>query len=138
MRYSYYEFRQLLQNASILLENATVITKCVNFITKYDSCYQMCRLLQNAFVPIQRIFIIEYLEYLSFNTIVLITHPLSQPVFTCSKSAIETSENWKLCQIVSNLTRNIPERWRHSDVVIVNFQQILLIVEVFSLLTVSK
>ena len=62
MRYSYDEFRQLLQNAPILLQNATVIIKCVNFITKYDSCYKMCRFLQNAFVPAQRIFIIEYLE----------------------------------------------------------------------------
>ena len=61
---TYYKMRQgcLLQNAIFLLWISTVITKCVNFITKYGSCYKMCRLLQNAFVPIQIIFIIEDLE----------------------------------------------------------------------------
>ena len=43
--------RSLLQNASrFLLQNATVITKCDDFITKYDSYYKMRRLLQIATV----------------------------------------------------------------------------------------
>ena len=39
-----------LQNAAVLLQNATVITKCDDFITKYNSYYKMRRLLQIATV----------------------------------------------------------------------------------------
>ena len=46
----YYKMRQLLQNATILLQNTTVITNCDDFITKYDSYYKMRRLLQIATV----------------------------------------------------------------------------------------
>ena len=46
----YYEMRQvfLLKSRTILLQNATVIRKFVDFITKYGSRYKMRRLLQNA------------------------------------------------------------------------------------------
>ena len=40
----------LLQNATVLLGNATVIRKCDDFITKCDSCYKIRRLLQIATV----------------------------------------------------------------------------------------
>ena len=40
----------LLQNTTVLLQNATVIKNCDNFITKYDSYYKMRRLLQIAAV----------------------------------------------------------------------------------------
>ena len=40
----------LLLNATVFLQNATVITNCDNFITKYDSYYKMPRLLQIATV----------------------------------------------------------------------------------------
>ena len=41
--------KDLLQNASgFLLQNARVITKCGNFITKRDNYYKMQRLLQIA------------------------------------------------------------------------------------------
>ena len=43
----------LLQNATALLQNATVITKCDDFIRKYESYYKMRRLLQ--IVTVQRI-----------------------------------------------------------------------------------
>ena len=47
--------RSLLQNASgFLLENATVITKCNNFITKYVSYYKIRRLLQIVTVHLFR------------------------------------------------------------------------------------
>ena len=48
----YCKIRQvLLQNASvILLQNATVITYCDDFITKFYSFYKMRRLLQIATV----------------------------------------------------------------------------------------
>ena len=36
----------LLLNATGFLQNATVITNCDNFITKYDSYYKMSRLLE--------------------------------------------------------------------------------------------
>ena len=43
--------RGLLQTASgFLLQNATVIKNCDNFITKCDSYYKMRRLLQSATV----------------------------------------------------------------------------------------
>ena len=43
--------RNSLQNAlGFLLQNATVITKCDDFITKCDSYYKMQRLLQIATV----------------------------------------------------------------------------------------
>ena len=44
--------RQLLlfKNATALLQFATVITKCVDFITKYDNYYKMHRLLRNTSV----------------------------------------------------------------------------------------
>ena len=38
----------LLQNVTVLLQNPSVITKCVDFITKFDSYCKMRRLLQNA------------------------------------------------------------------------------------------
>ena len=41
--------KSLLQNVSaFFLQNATVITKCDDFVTKCDSYYKMRRLLQNA------------------------------------------------------------------------------------------
>ena len=40
----------LLQNTTVLLQNAMVITKCDDFITKHDSYYKMRRLLQIATV----------------------------------------------------------------------------------------
>ena len=40
----------LLHNAIVLLQIATVMTKCVHFITKCDSYYKLQRLLQNASV----------------------------------------------------------------------------------------
>ena len=40
----------LLQNATVLLQYATVITDCGDFITKCDSCYKMRHLLQIATV----------------------------------------------------------------------------------------
>ena len=40
----------LLQNATVLLQIATVITKYIDFIKKCDSYYKMRRLLQNALV----------------------------------------------------------------------------------------
>ena len=47
----------LLQTAlSVLLQNLSVITKCVDFITKWDSYYKMQRLLQNASVEAILIF----------------------------------------------------------------------------------
>ena len=38
--------RFLLQNAIVLFQNATVITKCEDLITKYNNYYKMQRLLQ--------------------------------------------------------------------------------------------
>ena len=38
------------KNATVLLQNVTVITKCNDFITKCDSYYKMRRLLQIATV----------------------------------------------------------------------------------------
>ena len=38
------------QNVTVLLQLATVITKCVDVITKYDSYYKLRSLLQNASV----------------------------------------------------------------------------------------
>ena len=46
--------RNLLQNATVLLQNATVITKCDDFMTKRGSYYKMQRLLQIATVHRQR------------------------------------------------------------------------------------
>ena len=40
----------LLQNATVLLHNATVITNYRNFIAKGDICYKIRRLLQIATV----------------------------------------------------------------------------------------
>ena len=41
----------LIENATaILLQNATIITKCLDFITKCDNHYKLRRLLQNALV----------------------------------------------------------------------------------------
>ena len=58
-RLFYYKMRQkfiikcdgnLLQNATVLLENAQVITRWDNFIIKCDSCHKMRRLLRIATV----------------------------------------------------------------------------------------
>ena len=46
--------RNLLQNATVLLQNVTVITKCDDFMTKRDSYYKMQRLSQIATVHSQR------------------------------------------------------------------------------------
>ena len=40
----------LSKNATVLLQNVIVITKCSNFITKCDSYYKMRRLLRTATV----------------------------------------------------------------------------------------
>ena len=40
----------LLHNAIVLLQIATVMIKCVHFITKCDTYYKLQRLLQNASV----------------------------------------------------------------------------------------
>ena len=50
----HYKMRQiLLQNVTaILLQKATVIIKCDDFITKYDSCYKVRRLLQITTIDI--------------------------------------------------------------------------------------
>ena len=66
----YYKMRQillqnatviLLQNATaILLQNATVVTNCDHFITKYDSYYEMRRLLQIA--TVQRFFFVFIID----------------------------------------------------------------------------
>ena len=40
----------LLQNATVLLQNTTVITNCYDFIAKCDSYYKMRRSLQMAMV----------------------------------------------------------------------------------------
>ena len=45
----------LLQNATILLQNVTVITNCDNFITKFDSYYKMRCSLQIATVHVRLI-----------------------------------------------------------------------------------
>ena len=54
--------RSLLQNASgFLLQNATVITKSDDFITKCDSYYKMRRLLQIATAQwLKKVFETEY------------------------------------------------------------------------------
>ena len=47
----YYKTRQLFfwQNISgVLLQNTTVITKCIDFISRWESYYKMRRILQNA------------------------------------------------------------------------------------------
>ena len=46
----YYKvWQSLLQNASAFsLQNATIIAKCEDFVTKYDSYYKMRHLLQNV------------------------------------------------------------------------------------------
>ena len=48
----YYKVRQLFyyKVRQVLLQSATVITKCDNFITKCDSYYKVRRLLQSATV----------------------------------------------------------------------------------------
>ena len=46
----------LLQNTTVLLQNATVITNCDDFIAKRDSYYKMRRLLQNASVQCLPVF----------------------------------------------------------------------------------
>ena len=48
MQKCYYKLRQLLQIATILLYNGTVITNCDDFIIKCDSHYKMRRLLTNS------------------------------------------------------------------------------------------
>ena len=45
-----------MQNATVLLESATDITKCDDFITKCDSYYKMRRLLQIASLKTKCIF----------------------------------------------------------------------------------
>ena len=40
----------LLQNATVLLQIATFVTKCVDFIEKRDTYYKICSLLQNTLV----------------------------------------------------------------------------------------
>ena len=57
--------RSLLQKASgFLLQNATVITKCDNFITKCDSYYKMRRLLQITTVNIYCYLQVRYYLYI--------------------------------------------------------------------------
>ena len=48
----YQKMRQycLLQDATILLQTGTAISKCTNSITKWESHYKMRCLLQNALV----------------------------------------------------------------------------------------
>lgn len=61
----------------------------------------------------------------------------TQPLFTCSKSAIDRPEQ---CQIYSKLTAMTLEQpyWDRSGVVIVNFEQILQLVLVFLMLTLNR
>ena len=47
-RQFYYKMRQVIQNASILLQNAAGVAKRVDFITKYSRCYETRHLLQNG------------------------------------------------------------------------------------------
>ena len=44
--------KSLLQDATVLLQNMTVITNCDDFITKCHSYYKMLRLLQIATVHV--------------------------------------------------------------------------------------
>ena len=48
----YYKMYQvsLLQNATVLWQYTTIVTKCIDFITKCDSFYKLRRLLQNGSV----------------------------------------------------------------------------------------
>ena len=49
----YYKVRQVLQSVTILLQSATGITNCDNFITKCDRYYKVRRLLQSATVRVR-------------------------------------------------------------------------------------
>ena len=52
--------RSLLPHVSILLlQNATAITECDDFVTRCDSCYKMRRLLQIATVHSTNIYVIK-------------------------------------------------------------------------------
>ena len=110
----YYKMRQiLLQNVTVLLQDAIVITKCNNFITKWDSYYKMQRLLEIATVQLiitvqnQSTFSSEYLVffflrhfYLStstlFNFIIIhqFHHYLS--IWIPSLSSLESSVSFHL------------------------------------------
>ena len=61
-----------------------------------------------------------------------------KPAFTCFKSTIETPE--KRCKICSKLTKKTPEQHycRHSDVLIVSYEQISNIILMFLLLTLKR
>ena len=60
----YYKMRQLffLQNISgVLLQNTTVITKCINFISRWESYYKMRRILQNA--SVHKVYLVALREF---------------------------------------------------------------------------
>ena len=79
----YYKMRQiLLQNVTVLLQDAIVITKCDNFITKWDSYHKMQRLLEIATVQLiitvqnQSTFSSEYLVFFFLRHFYLSTSTL--------------------------------------------------------------
>ena len=79
----YYKMRQiLLQNVTVLLQDAIVITKCDNFITKWDSYYKTQRLLEIATVQLimtvqnQSTFSSEYLVFFFLRHFYLSTSTL--------------------------------------------------------------
>ena len=51
-----------LQNISgVLLQNTTVITKCIDFISRWDSYYKMRRILQNA--SVHKVYLVALHEF---------------------------------------------------------------------------
>ena len=53
-----------------LLQNATAITKCNDFIAKCDSYYKMQHLLQNAMILLQNATFIKYCDSTSIQNTV--------------------------------------------------------------------
>ena len=92
--------RTLLQNAAgFLLQNATVITKCDDFITQCGSCYKIRRFLQ--IVTVQLLYsLIRVAVYVYGNHIDLI-YLVSLYLFPCH--LIEESK--KTVMIFSNLSK---------------------------------
>ena len=58
----YYTTVIFLQNISgVLLQNTTVITKCIDFISRCESYYKMRRILQNA--SVHKVYLVALPEF---------------------------------------------------------------------------
>ena len=101
----YYKMQQiLLENATaLLLQNATVITKCVNFIAKCDRFYKMRQFYYKMRQSLQITFITKYFDTFNnghtivFSFVVLISMTM---FFSFSTKELLHDNFVKLTQIV--------------------------------------